>query len=68
MLHKVSWCASNEALFHFVDFSYKDALLPYSQTSDSEFQHGIVLFDFVAGGGGGMRVAWTCQIVRMKRK
>ena len=24
-----------------------------SQTSDSEFQHGIVLFDFVAGGGGG---------------
>ena len=23
-----------------------------SQTSDSEFQHGIVLFDFVAWGGG----------------
>lgn len=72
MLHKVSWCASNEALFHLVDFSSivlitHQALLsqkcPFAVVNSQTRNFSMELFClFVClfwGGKGG--AAWTCR-------
>ena len=72
MLHKVSWCASNEALFHLVDFSSivlitHQALLsqkcPFAVVNSQTRNFSMELFClfvclFRGAGGGG---AWTCR-------
>lgn len=71
MLHKVSWCASNEALFHLVDFSSvvlitHQALLsqkcPFAVVNSQTRNFSMELFCFfVFFGGGGRGGAWTCR-------
>ena len=62
MLHKVSWCASNEALFHLVDFSSvvlitHQALLsqkcPFAVVNSQTRNFSMELFCFFVFFGGG---------------
>ena len=77
MLHKVYWCASNEALFHLVDFSSivlitHQAILsqkcPFavvnSQTRNFSMELFCLFVCLFAGQrerGGGGGGAWTCR-------
>ena len=71
MLHKVSWCASNKAFFHLVDFSSivlitRQVLLsqkcPFAVVNSQTQNFSMELFClFVCLFWGGRGSAWTCR-------